>query len=186
MTETIALYGGSFDPPHVAHTLVAAWATASSNVDRVLVVPTYSHAFGKESVAFEHRVAMCRLAMADLRSAEVSEVERELAHSLTYDTLRALLQTHPDAQFRLLIGSDILAGAHRWHRWDDVVAMAPPMIIGRAGYDAPDGTQITLPGVSSTEIRDRIRRGETTEGLLSPDVAAYANEHGLYTDAPDE
>ena len=180
MTE-IALYGGSFDPPHVAHVLVAAWAKASAGVDRVLVVPTYRHAFGKRSAPFADRVAMCRLAMADLRSAEISTLEEELGESLTLHTLQALRERRPSARFRLLIGADILAGAHRWHRWDDVVALAPPLVVGRGGYATPEGVGMTMPEISSTDVRDRLARGASVDGLVPPDVADYARSRGLYT-----
>ena len=182
--KVVAFYGGSFDPPHVAHVLVAAWAKACSDVDTVLVVPTYAHAFGKRSSDYAHRLRMCEMAMADLRGVEVSDIERQIQKGRTFDVIDALSERHPSARFRLLIGSDILKDAARWYRWDELVERAPPMLIGREGY--PVDATITLPGVSSTEVRRRVRSGESTEGLISPAVAAYAREHGLYEDEDDD
>ncbi|MFT5355214.1 MAG: nicotinate-nucleotide adenylyltransferase [Polyangiales bacterium] len=181
MSETLAVFGGSFDPPHVAHALVAAWAKAIGAVDRVLVIPAFAHPFGKKSVAFEHRLAMCRLAMESFPFAEVCDIEKEVGDGRTLYTLEALQKRHPKAAFRLLIGSDILSGAHRWHRWDEIVALAPPLVVGRSGHahaDVPDA--LNLPALSSTELRTRLKNGEPTEGRLALDVATYIQTHGLY------
>ena len=180
MTRPVAIYGGSFDPPHVAHTLVCAYVLAAHEVERVLVVPTRRHPFDKPLAPFEHRLRMCELAFADLRRVEISDIERELPEpSLTLRTLQALQASMPGASLRLVIGSDVLRETARWHEFDAVAALAPPLVIARAGYPAPDGGP-PLPEVSSTEIRQRLRDGLATEGLLSSAVAAHAAEHGLY------
>lgn len=181
MGDTLAVFGGSFDPPHVAHTLVAAWAKATGSVDRVLVVPAFAHPFGKKSVPFEHRVAMCRLAMEGFPFAEVCDIERDVGDGRTLYTLEALQTRYPDTSLRLLIGSDILSGADRWHRWDDIVALAPPLVVGRSGHQhegAPGA--LDLPELSSTELRARLKAGETTTGRLALGVAKYIEAHGLY------
>lgn len=181
MGETLAVFGGSFDPPHVAHSLVAAWAKATGAVDRVLVVPAFAHPFGKKSVAFEHRIAMCRIAMDGFSFAEVCDIEKDVGDGRTLYTLEALRKRHPSATFRLLIGSDILAGADRWHRWNDIALMAPPLVVGRTGYaheEAPNA--LDLPALSSTELRARLSAGEQTEGRLARGVAEYIKTHGLY------
>lgn len=181
MGETLAVFGGSFDPPHVGHALVAAWAKATGAVDRVLVIPAFAHPFGKKSVAFEHRVAMCRLAMEGFPFAEVCDIEKDVGDGRTLYTLEALQSRYPDARFRLLIGSDILAGADRWHRWDDIVTLAKPLVVGRSGHDHPDAPgALDLPELSSTELRARLGAGETTEGRLALSVAQYIKTHGLY------
>lgn len=125
---TLAVFGGSFDPPHIAHVLVACWARLAAPVDRVLIVPTFQHAFGKQSVPFAHRFRMAELAMAPLRDVEVSDIERELGgESRTFHTLEALSKRYPGASFRLVIGADILNETHKWFRWEEVAAMAPPL-----------------------------------------------------------
>lgn len=180
MTRTIAVYGGSFDPPHIAHTLVCAYVLAAQRVDEVLVVPTAQHAFDKQLSAFAHRLRMCEIALRDLRRVRVSPVESELGGpSLTLNTLEELARRDPDASLRLVIGSDLLRETHAWHRFERVVKLAPPIIVQRAGYERADGGP-ALPDISSTEARRRLESGEPTEGLLDPQVADYAREHGLY------
>jgi nicotinate-nucleotide adenylyltransferase len=180
MSRTLAIYGGSFDPPHVAHTLVCAYVLSAHHIDALLVVPTAQHPFDKRLSPFADRVRMCELAMRDLRRVEVCSIEADLpAPSLTLHTLQALQQRHPDARLRLVIGSDLLAESHAWHKFDEVVALAPPIVVQRSGHGAVAGAP-ALPDVSSTEVRRRLQAGEGTEGLLAPQVAEYARARGLY------
>lgn len=180
MSKAVAVYGGSFDPPHVAHTLVCAYVLAAHDVERVLVVPTRSHPFDKPLAPFDHRLRMCELAFADLRRVELSDIERTLPEpSLTLRTLQALQARRPGTQLRLVMGSDLLAETASWHAFEEVAALAPPLIVGRAGY-APKDDSPLLPEVSSTEVRRRLRAGLPTCGLLGPSVSAYAREHALY------
>jgi nicotinate-nucleotide adenylyltransferase len=182
VSVTFGVFGGSFDPPHVAHTLLAAYALTAHRLERVLVIPTYAHAFGKALAPFEDRVQMCELAFAELRRVEVSSLERELSTpSLTVNTLEALQQLHPGVQLRLLMGADLVAETHAWHDFARVAELAPPLIIERQGYPLNASDRPALPEVSSSEVRRRLRAGESTEGLLSPAVEQYARSRGLYT-----
>ena len=176
----IAVFGGSFDPPHVAHTLVAAYVLAAHEVDRVLVVPCFQHPFDKPLAPFEHRVRMCEIAMRDLSRVGVSTLEAELGpKSRTLPLLQALQKQAPDAQLRLVIGSDLVAETATWHAFDRIRALAPPLVVTRAGH-VGDATEPTLPAISSTEVRHRLREGLPTTGLVDPQVAAYARAHALY------
>ncbi len=180
--RAIAVFGGSFDPPHVSHVLCVAYVLAADAVDEVLVVPTFDHALDKEASAeFEHRFAMTELAMRDLRRVRMSRIEAERGGvSRTLDTLETLRERHPDTDFRLVVGADILGETDRWHRWDRIVEIAPPIVVGRGGYDAPRPDSVTLPEVSSTELRRRLREGESVAGLVPSAVEAYIREHRLY------
>jgi nicotinate-nucleotide adenylyltransferase len=185
VTET-AVFGGSFDPPHAAHVLVVSYVLSTAPVDRVLVVPLFEHTLGKKARAsFAHRFRMCELAMAPLRGVEISPIEEELSGpSYTLETLEELRRRDPSGGLRLVVGADILAETHRWHRWDAVTALAPPIVIGRAGYPPPAGARVELPMISSTDLRERLAAGRETEGLLPRRVADYIAEHGLYRAAP--
>ncbi len=185
MTERcIAVFGGSFDPPHVAHVLVAAWVRSASEAERVLVVPTWSHPFGKaHSASYEDRVAMCERAFATVAGVEVSPIERELGEpSRTLHTLEALREREPDARWRLVVGADVLSETDRWHRWDEVIRMAPSLVVGRTGYALPDGCPIAMPDISSTVLREDLSAGRSTEGRVPQSVRAYILDRGLYKD----
>lgn len=180
-TEQIAVYGGSFDPPHIAHVLTVAWVLSATTVDRVLVVPTFRHPLGKTpGAAYGDRVALCELAMADLRRVEVSRIEEELdGTGRTLDLLEALRHRFAGAGLRLVVGTDILRQTHRWHQWDRVTRLAPPIVVGRGGFSDGHGGPL-MPAVSSTEIRARLADGTSTEGLLPTRVKEYVRAHGLY------
>ena len=181
MSVTFGVFGGSFDPPHVAHVLFAGYVLSAYDLQRVLVVPTFRHAFGKPLSPFQDRLRMCELAFADLPRVEVSAIESTLpAPNLTLHTLEALQQRHPGVQLRLLIGSDLLPETPSWHNFERIAELAPPLIVERQGRARHNLDNPALPDVSSTEVRRRLRDGEPTEGLLSPAVAVYARNHGLY------
>ena len=181
-TRRIAVYGGSFDPPHLGHVLSVAWALSAANIDEVWVIPTWEHAFGKSHGAtFEARMAMCELAFAPFHDVELLDIERELGGvSRTLDTLEALRADHADVSFRLLIGADVLPTTDRWHRWDDIVQLAPPLVVGREGYATPEDCLISIPDVSSTEVRAALERAGDVRGLVPAAVIAYVQEQGLY------
>jgi nicotinate-nucleotide adenylyltransferase len=179
----VAVFGGSFNPPHVGHVLVCSLVLATEDLDRVLVVPTYQHPFAKPLAPFDDRVAMCELAMSSLRGVEVSRVEEELGgESRTLRTLEHLSAAHPDWRLRIVIGADVLAEAPRWFGFDAIAKLAPPIVVGRTGFDPPQPGALLVPDVSSTQVRAAIGRGAWDEvvGLVPRQVLAYARTKRLY------
>ncbi|CAN5363096.1 nicotinate (nicotinamide) nucleotide adenylyltransferase [soil metagenome] len=179
-----AVFGGSFDPPHLAHAMACLWALESGEVDRVLLVPVGRHAFGKKNVAsFEHRVQMCHLAVARLRDAVfVSDIEsRREGASYMVDTLRLLADEHPGAQFRLLAGTDVVEEFPKWKDLAEVLRRAPLLELPRA---APNELFADRPGalplISSTAVRDALRTGRDAELLVAKSVREYIEAHKLY------
>jgi nicotinate-nucleotide adenylyltransferase len=181
--KVVALLGGSFDPPHLAHQMACLVALEAMGADEVWMVPTYRHVFGKDLAPFEDRAAMCERAAAVFGArARVSRIEEELGgeHSRTYDTLIELARRHPRQRFRLVIGSDILEETDRWYRWDEVERLGDPIVLARPGYVSPRALGPALPDVSATAIRASLRAGELPEGLVSRRVLEYIRERGLY------
>lgn len=189
----VAVFGGSFNPPHVGHVLACALILSVEEVDRVLVVPTYMHPFAKPLAPFEDRATMCELAMAWMPGVEVSRVEAELGgESRTLRTLETLARAHPDWALRLIIGADILAEAPRWFGFDAITKLAPPIVLGRAGVGAPNEAgapgvaagvgPALLPEVSSTQVRAAVARGAWSdlEKLVPRTVLAHVRARGLY------
>ncbi|HEY8090309.1 MAG TPA: nicotinate-nicotinamide nucleotide adenylyltransferase [Polyangiaceae bacterium] len=179
----VAVFGGSFNPPHVAHVMACRLVTARPDVDRMLVVPTFRHPFAKELAPYEDRVRMCELAMADVPCVEVSRVEAELGgESRTLRTLERLAADHPTWKLRLVIGADILGEAHKWFGFDAIRKLAPPIVLGRAGVSAPEAEPAVLPGISSTAVREAVAAGAWDEvaTLVPAAVAAFMQARGLY------
>jgi nicotinate-nucleotide adenylyltransferase len=179
----VALFGGSFNPPHVSHVLAVSYVLSVYPIDGVMVVPVYQHPFAKTLASFEQRLAMCELAMSWIPGVEVSDIERELGReSRTLYTIEELLRREPKRRLRLVIGADVLADLDKWHRFDRIAELAPPIVLGRIGYDAPDAAGALLPEVSSTQIRDELAAGDDPDigGLLPRKVRDYIDSHGLY------
>ena len=186
----IALFGGSFNPPHVAHQLVALYVLETCDVDELWFVPTFAHPFGKELAPYEDRVAMCELAAAPLGSrVRVSRAEQALAArpgfvaSRTLELVEMLAEQRPADSWRLVIGTDILGETAKWYRWDDLVQRAPLIVVGRAGHALPADsveTGVVMPQVSATRVRELLAAGDHVGSLLPREVMRYIAEHGLY------
>ncbi len=179
----IGLFGGSFNPVHVAHQMVALYVLETQPIDELWFVPTYVHVFGKELASYDHRVAMCELAAAALGPrAKVSRAEEELARRPGFAGSRTLdLIEHLAGQgeLRLVIGSDILAETSKWYRWDEVARRAPPIVIARPGYTG--GGEVAITDVSATRVRELLAAGdEAASELLPASVLRYIAANGLY------
>jgi len=183
----VAVLGGSFDPPHAGHVLMAAYLGTVADFDHVLVVPVFEHALEKPLTSFEHRLRMCQLAFENLPFVGVSPIESSLKRpNYTLHTLQAIKRAHPSWQLRLAIGADVLAESHKWHAFDEVVRLAPPFVFGRHGATSPGETSPLMPDVSSSEIRERLTRPPVAafdsklEEVLSTSVREYIKECRLY------
>ena len=178
----IALYGGSFNPPHVGHLLVTAYVLATADVDEIWLMPAYRHPFGKELAPFVDRVAMCtRLSAIFSHGVSVTSVEAEVPGAgRTVDTLEYLVGRYPQHSFRLVIGSDILDDTPKWKQWDRVQALAPPILVARGGHRRPGVEGPEMPAVSSTEVRRLLASGAGAEGQVPRSVLEYVRSRGLY------
>ena len=192
----VAVFGGSFNPPHVAHVLAVVYALSTAPIDEVLVVPVFRHPFAKELASFEERLAMCELGLGWIPRVTVSPVERELGgESLTLRTVEHLAEAHPDWSLRLLIGADVLGDLPKWHRFDRIAEVAPPLVLGRVGVvpptpgegsvPIPTAPLPVLPRVSSTEIRSAIAAGDldAVRARVPKAVLDFIEQHRLYRGA---
>lgn len=183
--RTVGLFGGSFNPPHMGHTLASLWVLQTQAVDELWWMPTYQHAFGKDLASYEHRMVMCERAVADLPRVALCDIEKRLGgESRTFDTVTVLREEHPDTDFALVIGTDILAETQDWKNWDGLMEMVSLIVVGRSGHDGADAQSLALPNVSSTSIRQALAAGdvdhEVIEAWMVRDVQEYVLEHGLY------
>lgn len=185
----IALFGGSFNPPHVAHQMAALYVLETQPVDQVWIVPTYVHPFQKQLATFEDRATMCKLMAAPLGDrVVVSKIEEELAQRPGFRASRTLDLVHylveQGLEVRLIVGSDILAETAKWYRWSDIVNKAPLIILAREGSEVPPGSMLTgvpMPGISSTQIRRAHAAADPAVMNLVPrSVYAYMVQHNLY------
>lgn len=202
LTPRIGLFGGAFDPPHDAHLALARAAIDELRLDRLHVVPT-GDAWHKARPlsAGRHRLAMCRLAFADLPKVLVDERElRRDGPTYTVDTLTELQVEYPGAALFLQIGADQAAAFASWRRVDEILSIATISIAVRANSTLAHGQfdlKNPLPGLptdparihilnlsplphSATEVRRRVAVGLPIDHLVAAAVAGYIAEHHLY------
>ncbi len=194
----IGLLGGTFDPVHCGHLAVARQVRDAETLDRVWLIPAARSPFrGTPHASPAHRLAMCRLAVRDRSWLEVLDLELSRpAPSYTIDTLRVLTETHRDAVFTLIVGTDALEAMAAWRDTDAIFAISEVVAVARTGYAAelPAGllrdhpaaaTRVrilhdTASEVAASDVRRRIAAGDSLEGLVPDAVAAYIQRHGLY------
>jgi len=189
--RTVGIFGGSFNPPHIAHVLAVQFALSAWPLGKIMVIPNFQHPLGKESASFEHRFRMAVLAFETLGSCvEVSRIEEELGgQSFTIDTVRELKRRNPGKEFRLILGSDLLRETHEWKDFEQLKVEAPPLIIPRleVGGSAKvhkkaafEKEQFYLPELSSSEIRGLIKTGADPGLRLPYAVMSYIKSQNLY------
>ncbi|TXT39391.1 MAG: nicotinate-nucleotide adenylyltransferase [Comamonadaceae bacterium] len=192
----IGLFGGAFDPPHLAHEALVKTAISELALDRLLVVPT-GRAWHKprELTPAVHRLAMTQLAFAHCPQVTVDaqEIERS-GPSYTIDTLRVVAASEPDAQLFLIMGGDQANTLTTWHDWQEILQLATICVAFRA--DSTKGStlfesekmvsqrfiQLNMPAMplSATQIRASLSAGQTANTLVSEAVARYIADHHLY------
>jgi nicotinate-nucleotide adenylyltransferase len=176
----VALFGGSFNPPHVGHQLASLYVLETAAVDELWLVPCFKHPFDKTLVSFEHRLAMCTRAAAALGPrVRITDCERQLGgESRTLRTVTALRAQHPDVEFSLVIGADLESEVPSWYGAEELRKLCPFIVIGRAGF--PGGRGPAMPAVSSSDVRQRLRAGQPVDMLVPRAVLDYIQERKLY------
>jgi len=179
-----AIFGGTFDPIHRAHLVVAREAADAFALDRVLFIPAANPPHKEAGAPYEHRYRMVELACAEDPRFEPSRLEESAEMSYSIHTIERVKSQGSDILF--VIGADAFAEIQTWFRWQDVVAAVEFIVVTRPGhtYTYPPGAKVhrletvAMP-VSSSAIREALARGEMPQ-QLPPAVAAYIRRNGLY------
>jgi nicotinate-nucleotide adenylyltransferase len=195
----LGVFGGAFDPPHLAHVALARAAVDQLDLHQLRVFPT-GRAWHKPLAlsAPEHRLAMTQLAFADLPRTVVDDRElRRPGPTYTIDTLRELQAEQPMAQLFLVMGEDQAVSLTRWREWEAILDLAVICMAARpAARLAGSDPQLQLPPQarlrllelapmpeSATQVRDRTAAGAGIAHLVAPAVARYIERHHLYQTA---
>jgi len=192
----IGIFGGTFDPIHYGHLMVAQQVKEELALDKVLFVPTYlpPHKEYKNITAGSYRLEMLKLALKGNTSFEVSTVElRRKGVSYTFETLLLLEKENPAASFYIIIGSDLLEGLLKWYKIYAIFSKASFVVFQRCCFRIVD---IELPAhfkkkliflkniittnISSSKIREYISKGRHIGYLLPFEVKEYIRENKLY------
>lgn len=192
--ERKGILGGTFNPPHVAHLIVAHVVRESLDLGEVLLTPSFQHAFkGDAEASPKDRATMTELAVAGDAGLVADRIEIDRGGvSYTIDTLMALREREPDTRWYLIMGLDNVADLAAWDRIELLLELAEIVVTSRGSSAVPGSlpdsplageyTPVTVPAleISSSQIRDRVRCRRSIRYWVPPAVEAYILEHGLY------
>lgn len=195
----IGIYGGSFDPVHNGHINAARNFMEELSLDKIIIVPAYCSPFkkGLAVTPSQHRLNMCNIAFGNTEGFEVSDAEILRAdEGYMSDTVAQIREQYPDAELFLLLGSDQLLTFQKWHAWskitdevtvaaaartwDDDVAMEAAAAVLRSYGAEVIIVPIDVKELSSTDVREAVRRGDDISAMVPPGVAEYIWDNYLY------
>jgi nicotinate-nucleotide adenylyltransferase len=192
--KRVGIFGGSFDPPHIGHLVIAEMTRRALNLDTIYLVPTYQppHKKGSHASTAHDRLAMTKLSVLGNAKLKVSDLElRRKGISYTVDTVRAFRKRFPTSELFLIIGSDSLRQFHSWKSPAEILAEVSLIVYprprsGRKNARLRSGNVSFVIGprmeISSSDIRKRIRRGKSIRYLVRDNVLRFIEEKKLYSD----
>jgi nicotinate-nucleotide adenylyltransferase len=196
--RSLGILGGTFNPPHLGHLTIARHARSELGLEHVVLMPAGAppHKPIAQDPGAARRVEMCRLLLVGVVGVSVCTLELERdGPSYTVDTLRAVHESHPQAELTFIVGADIASTVPAWHEAPELLRLAELAVAARPGSDrrgvidalAPLGApapvrflDAPLLDVSSSAVRERAGAGEPIEQLVGASIAGYIAEHGLY------
>lgn len=187
MKKRVGILGGTFDPPHLGHLIIAEEARIALQLEEVWFIPTYSPPHkNAATTAPEDRVNMLELATEGNPAFMVNTIELERrGKSFTFDTLSLLKRQHPELEFYFIIGADMVEYLPKWHRVDDLFDMVQFAGVGRPGYRLETEypvlkVEVPLFDISSSQLRKMLSSGRTVKYMVPDKVKCYIEENRLY------
>ncbi|MED1863169.1 nicotinate-nucleotide adenylyltransferase [Fictibacillus nanhaiensis] len=191
MNRQIGLFGGTFNPPHIGHLLIAQEALIQLNLDEVWWIPSSSppHKDKDNEVSDEERIEMVRKAIGNNEQFSLSLLEFERSGpSYTIDTIRLLKEKYPQETFTFIMGGDMVHSLSSWHKIDELKDLVDFAGVGRAGYDVDHHweryrvkhVEVPIIEISSSFIRNRSGANENIRYYVSGEVWNHIKENRLY------
>lgn len=188
--KKIVIFGGSFDPIHIGHAIVASYVSQLDGIDEVWLMVTPQNPMKEQQTraSFRQRMEMADLVAADCKKVFVSDYENKLPHPhFTIETLNSLAKNYPDCSFSLLVGADNIEIFHKWKDSDKILKQFGVIAYPRPGYrELTDSKEIRyisecpVCDISSSFIRKMISGGKDVRYLVPFRVWEYINKNGLY------
>ena len=186
--KQIGILGGNFNPVHNAHLLVADQVRQQLGLDEVLLMPEYKppHVDKKATIDEKHRLKMLELAIKGIEGLAVETIElKRKGVSYTYDTMKDLIEQNPDVDYYFIIVADMVDYLPKWHKIDELIQMVQFVGVQRPKYKAGTSypviwVDVPLMDISSSMIRDFIRKNRKPNFLLPKLVLDYIEKEGLY------
>ncbi len=184
----VGILGGSFDPPHIGHLLVARQTREMLGLDEVWFMPYFAHNWDATSSSPADRLAMTQLIVEPGIEASDEEVKQS-GKSYTIDTVRRL-QRRFNHEFFWIVGSDLLPEFSLWKEAQELAKLIRFLVFPRLGHLIPDklpdgfisilSQDLVITNISSTRVRQRIKHGLSVVGLISDEVGKYIDDYRLY------
>lgn len=186
--KKVGILGGTFDPPHNGHLMIANEVYSALNLDEIWFMPNHEppHKKKPESVEDEDRLNMLRLAIEENPAFTIQPIELERqGPSYTVETMKMLKSEYVDNQFFFIIGADMIEYLPKWHKIDELVNLVHFVGVKRPSYSVQTEypvlyVEVPAIDVSSSLIRDRMKSGKTVRYLLPDQVIDYIEENQLY------
>lgn len=189
--QKVGVLGGTFNPPHFGHLIMAEQIKDQLDLDKIMFLPTaeppHSSAI-KTTISSDKRVQMLELATMDNPDFEIEHFEVENGgKNYTYDTMKALVDLYPAVDFYFIIGGDMIADLPTWHRIDELVHLVQFVGVRREGIKIDTDYPIIivdtpLINISSSFIREKVKNKNSIKYLVPETVQKYIEEEGLYQD----
>ncbi|TWS94907.1 MULTISPECIES: nicotinate-nucleotide adenylyltransferase [unclassified Streptococcus] len=184
----IGILGGNFNPVHNAHLVVADQVRQQLGLDQVLLMPEYlpPHVDKKETIDEKHRLKMLNLAIEGIKGLAIETLELDRKGiSYTYDSMKLLTEQNPDVDYYFIIGADMVEYLPKWHRIDELLQLVQFVGVQRPKYKAGTSypviwVDVPLMDISSSMVRDFIKKQRQPNFLLPQSVLSYIEKEGLY------
>lgn len=189
--DKVGILGGTFNPPHMGHLIMAEQVKDQLDLDKIFFMPTAQpphSSVEKTTIDADIRMHMLELAIMDNPDFVVERYEVEQGgKNYTYNTMKALIDLYPTVDFYFIVGGDMIADMPTWYRIDDLVELVQFVGVNRPGYIVETEypiimVDIPMIDVSSSEIRKKVRTNCTIKYLVPEDVRNYIALEGLYQD----
>ena len=170
----IALFGGTFNPPHKGHAQIVAHLL-EKGFNQIWIIPCWRHPMNKDCLPFWDRFHLCRLAFGKMASVRIKDIERRLHsdHSWTIDTVRYLCKKYPQHQFTLVLGQDNYEQRQKWKNFNEIERLI-------SLYTVPRGPASFIEDVASQEIRKKMANGQDVRALIPEKVSFYCRRRGYF------
>lgn len=186
--KPIGILGGTFNPPHMGHLLIAEHVRDKLELEEVWFIPTNTPPHKKlpDVISIDHRLKMLEMAIKDNIFFKLDPIEaNRIGKSYTIDTIRELKNQNPNHDYYFIIGGDMVEYLPKWYKIDELINYLTFVGVKRKGYQLETSypvIEIDLPifDVSSTDIRNRIATGNSIKYLVPNEVHSYIKELRLY------
>lgn len=189
--EKVGILGGTFNPPHMGHLIMAEQVKDQLDLDKIFFMPTAQpphSSVTKTTIASEKRVQMLELATMDNSDFEIERYEVDKGgKNYTYDTMKALIELYPTVDFYFIVGGDMIADMPTWYRIDELIELVQFVGVNRPSYSVETEypiimVDIPMIDISSSTIRKKVAMNCSIKYLVPEDVRNYIVLEGLYQD----